>query len=429
MWLIDREGRSPAAHRIKLPAPVRDALVRWYTGNGSRADEEAGIVLVQQARIGRKWLACDCLGAGAAQPILTPAFLSEAETYYLRRLTGADRPEHEPDCPFFRDQATNRITSPRGLQAPADPPGGFFEALRPAPEKLAQRPKEEAIDDRTRQASVPRMARLLWRLIDVAGLNRCPPPITEHDQRSILQEFRTLSAVTAAITLAPGIELQRAFWTHADALHSRRIYSNLRALAGQWPRGHAPQGFLALFAHRIRGSTIYVADGAPVVLANRVQSPSTEKNPISGPYLVLIVVGEYPETRGFAPLRGYAQPILSGQRFIPVDSASERETLKTLIALRGPFARRGIDLFIEKPVFDILTPLGPCRPSFLVEARTPETGECRSLALQIFEAGATEDQSAGGLERLQQIARVLTLRQSDLAPADLATRLVRFLDL
>jgi hypothetical protein len=122
MWLIARHSDGQGAGRIPLPAPVRDALVRWYVGKGSRHDEEAGIMLVQQARIGEKWLACDCLAPEDAPPILTPAFLSEAETYYLRRLTSANRPEHLPDCPFFRDQATNRVTEVRTPESPAVPP-------------------------------------------------------------------------------------------------------------------------------------------------------------------------------------------------------------------------------------------------------------------------------------------------------------------
>jgi hypothetical protein len=70
-------------------------------GEGSRGDEEAGIALVQQARIGAKWIACDCLGPDTRPPVLTPAFLSEAETYYLRRLTGADRLSIVPNVPSF----------------------------------------------------------------------------------------------------------------------------------------------------------------------------------------------------------------------------------------------------------------------------------------------------------------------------------------
>src|SRR3546814_6014228 len=59
MWLIPRRTNGLGSGRIPLPQPVRDALVRWYAGKGSRHDEEAGIMLVQQARIGEKWIACD----------------------------------------------------------------------------------------------------------------------------------------------------------------------------------------------------------------------------------------------------------------------------------------------------------------------------------------------------------------------------------
>src|SRR3546814_20126128 len=88
MWLIPRRTNGLGSGRIPLPQPVRDALVRWYAGKGSRHDEEAGIMLVQQARIGEKWIACDCLQSGESPQHLTHAFLSEAETSHLPRLTG-----------------------------------------------------------------------------------------------------------------------------------------------------------------------------------------------------------------------------------------------------------------------------------------------------------------------------------------------------
>src|SRR3546814_14019789 len=101
MWLIPRRTNGLGSGRIPLPQPVRDALVRWYAGKGSRHDEEAGIMLVQQARIGEKWIACDCLQSGESPPLLTPAFLSEAETYYLRRLPRTYLPPPHPDRPFL----------------------------------------------------------------------------------------------------------------------------------------------------------------------------------------------------------------------------------------------------------------------------------------------------------------------------------------
>lgn len=431
MWLVARHSRGSAGNRIPIPALVREALIRWYVGKGSRADEDAGIMLVQQARIGERWIACDCLGSERFPPILTPAFLSEAETYYLRRLTSSGRPEHRPSCPFAREQATNRITEVRSHTSPAEPPTGYFEALRPAPEKLSQRPQEDSTDDRTRQASVPRLARLLWRLLAVSGVNQCPPLQADRSKRSIRDELGRLTRAAGTIEIAPGIELGRAFWTHGQALHSRRVYANLREMAHRWPSGHAPQAFMALFARDVRGSIVDIAGADPILVANRVQSPSVRGNPIKGPYLVLIVVGQYPEARGYAPLRAYAQPIFSGNRFMPVDCEFERRILHSLLALRGPLDRQGIDLVIEKPVFDMFTELGACRPDFLVEARSRKTGEIRRLVLEAMASSdhAYLESKTLMFPRMHMIAPVLTITPPDYDAGCMAHLIADALDL
>lgn len=373
MWLIDRDTDGVNTKRTPLPAPLRDALVRWYVGKGVRADEEAGIELVQQARIGKKWIACDCLEHFESPPILTPAFLSEAETYYLRRLTGSGRPEHKPACPFFRDAATNRISEVRSAAMAAEPAEGYFEVLRPAPEKLAKRPENETIDDRTRQAAVPRLARLLWRLMDLAGVARISSPVVGH-KSSISGEFSSLVRAAARINVAPGVELGRVLWTHAEGLHSGRAFERLGRLKQSWPRGHASQGFLILFSPRVHGHVIEVAGGDPVMVANRVQSSATRDNKVSGPFLVLVVLGEYPEAKGFAALRAYAQPIFSGRHFFPILSDGDREIVREVFRARSILESRGIHFHFERPLFDMATPLGLCRPEFLVEARSVLTG-------------------------------------------------------
>lgn len=431
MWLIDRDTNGVGGRRIPLPPPLREALVRWYVGEGSRGDEEAGITLVQNARIGAKWIACDCLAAEDAPPILTPAFLSEAETYYLRRLTSTKRPEHREECPFFRDQVTHRITEIRSRETPADPPAGFFEVLRPAPEKLAQRPEEDASDDRTRHASVPRLARLLWRLIDAAGTNRVLPEQQEPEPASIKREFEALCRVAAKIEIAPGIQLGRAFWTHANALHSRRAYAMLRQLAKSWPSGHAPQGFMVLFSPHVRGHVVDVLGAEPIHVANRVQSPSVRGNLIKGPFLVMIVAGEYLEAHGYAPLRAYAQPILSGQRFIPVDSEFERSVLRELFKARRQLDRAGVDLAIEKPVFDRLTTQGACRPDFLLEARSRVTGEIKQLVVEAM-GFSDEDYLASKATthpRMRLLGPLLTIQPSDVEGERVCDQIAGALDI
>lgn len=430
MWLIDRDTNGCSGSRIPLPPALRQALVSWYIGKGSFHDENAGITLVQNARIGLKWLACDCLGPSAPPPILTPAFLSEAETYYLRRLTGSHRPEHKEACPFFRDQATNRITEVRNRSTPADPPSGFFEVLKPAPENLSQRPEEDVTDDRTRNASVPRMARLLWRLLDTAGVNTVAP-ISAGEERSIKAGFSAIGYAAGRIEIAPGIELARAFWSHHRPLQTNAIYATLRRMGREWPRDHAPQGFVLMYAKAIRGCDIQVADGELITIANRVQSPSVRGNRIEGPYLVLVVVGQYPEAHGLAPLRGYAQPIYNGQMFVPVDSNFEREVLRELLRCQRTLDASGIDLAIDKPVFDRLTPGGSCRPDFLIEARSRMTGEIRTI---VIEAMGLNDEAYHASKavthpRMRHLGELISIAPEDVANGYIAMRLKQALDL
>ncbi|AOR80630.1 hypothetical protein BES08_27735 (plasmid) [Novosphingobium resinovorum] len=63
MWLVHRDTDGTGGNRIPLRHELQQALVRWYIGEGTETDEKAGIMLVQQARIGQRWIACGCLGA------------------------------------------------------------------------------------------------------------------------------------------------------------------------------------------------------------------------------------------------------------------------------------------------------------------------------------------------------------------------------
>ena len=430
MWLIHRDTDGNSRDRIRLPPPLREALVRWYVGEGSYHDEQAGVTLVQNARIGERWIACDCLGTDEAPPILTPAYLSEAETYYLRRLTSTKRPEHRPDCPFFRDQATNRLTEVRTRNMPTDPPAGFFEVLRPAPEKLAQRPEDDSQDDRTRNASTPRLARLLWRLLDNAGCNQIAPLMIGQEW-SIKEEFAALGRAAAKIEIAPGIELARAFWTHARPLETNVVYGTLRVLAPKWPKTHAPQGFVALYAKTIKGNEIHVPDGDPIRIATRVQSPSIRGNRITGPFIVLVVAGEYPEARGYAPLRAYAQPIHNGRMFVPVESDFERKTLNAILAAQRELHRQGVDVAIGKPLFDTMTPDGPCRPDFMLEARSRMTGEVKTLVVEAMGFDSADYEAAKAIThpRMKTLGDLVTIDPSEVEQDGAVGKILRTLDI
>jgi hypothetical protein len=370
MWLVAKSSGADQFQTAAIAGDAKAALIAWYSGIGSDADETVAVRLAQKAHSQGLWLACDCLRASVPRPLMSVAFLTHAETYYLRRLTGNQRSVHDANCPFFREQLSHNseaMVRETGLVAPPD---GYFSVLTPEPVKLAQFPLGVPADDRQDRVTTPRLARLLWHLIDRARLNRLPPlGLRQEDEtRSIASEFAALKQATRGLHIAPGIELIRAYHDYAPSYKSTQIFARLRALARIWPDDHAPQAFLLLYANEVHGNEIYGAMPDPILVASRVQRAPVDHGTVSGPFLCLVVIGDHPEAHGYTAVRAYAQPIVNGHHFIPVGSDIERHMFMRLIGLQKQLKREGIALELTKPLFDDLTRPGLIRADALVQA-------------------------------------------------------------
>lgn len=305
MWLCTRQT-SGRKNRTEIPAVVRDALVRWYSGEGDENDHRASVTLVVAARDTKKWFACDCLGNDASPPLMSPAYLSIPETYYLRRLTSAraERPEHLDDCPFFRPQTPHRLRE-AGVADLRETghPEVLFNAHRLAPEKLAQVPDATEPGDRSRGAVIPRLARLLWWLLERAHLDEIGVlPATGSFNPSISDQFDALRKGARNLEIAPGIALTEHLYLHPKALSSNRIYAHLRNTASSWPNGFAPQAFLIAYALDIRGNTITTPEET-IKVHGRIQYAAMNRASVGGPYLTITVIGEHSKAEGYVPLR------------------------------------------------------------------------------------------------------------------------------
>jgi hypothetical protein len=389
MWLVARGAKTAAGGDAVAPA-LADTLRIWYSGDGDHRDEEAALMLVRHARSQGLWLACDCQGEHDA-PMLSPALLSEADTYYLRRLTGRGRAEHRLDCPFFREQVLITLKTRR---PPARiSPDGYFAALKPAPLALAQAPDDDVSPRDSASHGTPRLAKLLWRLLDLSG--RTTIPAHEADERSIAAEFAAIRALAERIEVAPGIALARVLFTHPRDWESRRAFAVLRDLAKTWPRGHEPQAFLLVFARAFHEHSIETSGGV-IDIATRVRHPGTRDAPIAGPNLALVAIGNHPDVRGYAAQRAWAQPVFSGQRFVPVDSNFDRDVVEALIAARRILNGSGLDLSATKPLFDMITPEGGVRPSWSVSLERGGTSLTVVLNTDVAEASDPERRRALG---------------------------------
>ena len=414
MWLVPRHSRGLSL-RTPVPDVVRDALVRWYGGEGSEADHRASVTMVVKARTHEQWIACNCLGECEPPPLMSPAYLSEAETYYLRRLTAKRqrRPEHDHDCPFYREQAPQRFREKRSADPPViHEPDGLFIAHRLAPEKLAEAPDNAEPDDRSRGVAIPRLARLLWLLMDMAHVNEVDPlPARAGRGTTMASEFGRLRRTAQRLNIAPGIPLSDHFYTHIDPFERNVVFARLRKAAKDWPAALAPQAFLALYANDISGTTLFLGKGKELDLKTRVQYSGSLIGP---PYLVLVVVGEHNPRDGYAALRGFAQPVARTSNFVPVHNAYERKIACDLLDLQYHLRRRAIHLGFKRPLFDMPSNAGPVRPDFVLDIRDNQTGELIETALEII-AREDPDYLAAKrrqLDTLSEAGRVIAARAS-----------------
>ena len=426
MWYVTKHNGGRELDRTEIPANDHAALINWYTAEGTEEDEKIGVRLVQHAKTFELWLACECLGSQAAPPLLSPAYLSEAETYYLRRLTGSERPEHRQDCPFFREQVLADRARAERAGKPLAPVDGFFAALKPIGEHLAQKPDDSAEDSRLRGPSTPRLARLLWDLIERAETNIIEA-IGQRGKPGIAVEYQRIKAAATDLWIAPRVPLAAHLYTHPDDLRSKKIYARLRQAADKWPETHEPQAFLAVYATSVTRRELILPTGDPILIASDITKPAA-KHVDRGPYLVLVAIGEHSQARGYAAVRAYAQPIQDGRHFAPVDSNAERQFLAILLELQWQLHASNISVRMKKPVFDLDTELGPCRPDFMLDILDRRSRARRLLCIELMGYATEAYQRAKDVTvpRMRTVAPVLEVAIAELDDtATLSLRLER----
>lgn len=186
----------------------------------------------------------------------------------------------------------------------------------------------------------PDLREMLHALLDAAGSNVIEP-VAEMSDPSPADAFGDLMAGARSFELAPGILLADHLWDHAGDYRRGAVAERLRATAEQ--RGKHLPGFLAVYATTIRSPLAYGPHRMPLRVAEDIAVPAG----IGGPYLVLVSCRLLPDRRAEA-VCGFAQPILSGRRFVPVFSDLERDIFEGLIGLQVALDVHGLDCTITR---------------------------------------------------------------------------------
>jgi len=133
---------------------------------------------------------------------------------------------------------------------------------------------------------------------------------------------------------------------------------------------------------------------------------------------VLAVVGEHSRKEGYVALRAYAQPVLSGNQFVPTERDHDRDVLRALQDAQYILRRRDIRMAVKKILFDLPFADVSVRPDFLIALLDDNTGqECR-FALQILQSSDEDYLALRAIERtrLSQLGPVAALALGDVTP-------------
>jgi len=430
MWLVRRSDPRPGAQSISVSEAA--ALRAAYEGSADSDQTESALALFRKARDGGLWLACGCRADEGVYPLSSPAYLTTAGTYYLRRLTGEARPNHAEGCLFRFERPQRGI----GVSAPmrsavVTAPSGLFSVLTPEyGSHVAGQPRSCSAAAKISPAP-PRLARQLWRLMAMARLNRLGP-VQRSPKPSIKLEFASLRETAERVDVYPGTALARVLATHPGDYHSKRLFARIRAAKKQWKEEAPLQGFLLLYAHDIKGKSLLFDGADPIEIEGELLRGAAGPPPARGPYLVLAVVGDHGALRGLAALRACAQPVYSGGQFVAVAGETERRVLKAINSARWSLARSrpALEISVEKPLFDIDTPDGPARPDFIVDVVDGETGEIRTRIVDVMDAEARGGLAAksGAHAAIAHLGEAMTVDPSEIEDASrLARRVGDFL--
>jgi len=164
------------------------------------------------------------------------------------------------------------------------------------------------------------------------------PPLPIKADNSLPDELDAL--VQAAQHFRVGSHpLAERLWTRSAHYWSGEIAAKLAVASSS-----SAQGFLLLLGTSATHRALLFGRGAPLVVQEALDGADLAE----GPHLALILCMTDPTGRALA-LSGFAQPVLSAQRLMPVFAPFERDVLRLLLALQEKLDCFGIDSEFVRP--------------------------------------------------------------------------------
>ena len=374
-----RSAKPPLSIRRALRPEEAAALARVKQGIDLPGEDPVYRATVGSARKKKLWILCDCReGKPEERPVIVPVRMKESGQLHLTNIGRAEVP-HAEGCPFAPGEDARR----------RKPAIVFGDVLRPVAARRGRTDGDEPGQGPQRRLTGPgtdsqsaTLAGHLHRLMRAASLHRL----------SVAEGFASPGDWLAAIRRAAG-----TFRSPEDIVMSELLFTDPKS----WASGHAAgvldrleppgqegtlSGWLCWLARDIDGGEVnraHPALGHVRVLGDVTFPTVMGSRKVEGPWLFMGEVGRSPNTGRWQCLQACARPIASDRCPVPVDSHNERRALGALrSAIRqletdaelGGALGGAVRIDLEKPLFDIRTVRGPCRPDFILTVIWPGCG-------------------------------------------------------
>ena len=379
LHLVTKRSANPPLSIVGTLGPEEEAaLARVKQSIDLPGADPIYRATVGYARDKELWILCDCReGRPEERPVIVPVRNKETGLVHLSNIRRAEVP-HAEGCPFAPGEGARR----------RKPAIVFGDVLRPVAARRGRTDEEQPGKGRRRRLTGPgtdsqssTLTGHLHRLMRAASLHRL----------SVAEGFVSPGEWLAAIDRAAG-----TFRSPEDIVMSELLFTDPK----KWTSGHVASvldrleppgqegtlsGWLCWLARDIDGGEVnrsHPALGHVRVLGD-VAFLSVMGRRVEGPWLFMGEVGRSPNTGRWQCLEACARPIASARCPVPVDSHNERRALGALrSAIRslendaelGEALGGAVCIDLEKPLFDLHTVGGPCRPDFILTAVRPGSG-------------------------------------------------------
>lgn len=388
---------SGAKPQTKASLAVSDveALARAFLDQGQSAPvgSRAHVILDDLAKTG-SWLLCNCKGESLTESPVLYVSRRHSQSRPLTLVRNHARGLHDAACRFHKlpGQAHGHSLAEREAVV-------ALAVLKSTDGATASGTERRSFTGTSRSQSTPRLARVLFTLLEHAGLNRIVA-----GRRSISRDADKLMEAAEDFWMDKGKTIPAADFVGPNLHRFDKIAKRVED-AANWPKSLSPHGFVIGLCDRARDASGTMHLINPFDLSSppeswevkgrvRLPGPGTV-----GPYLAIGLVAKVAGSSSAEIVQAYVHPAYDFDGMLLVDSELERQTLAIITERLAEMKGRKDPYTIVKPYVDVLEPSSntPHRPDFVINYRG------REMAVETM--GYTDEEYLTRKARMHQVMK------------------------